>query len=71
MSMLEGELTVGVLEIQGGPTRVQMDLHGPCDQVSFVPDTAIELAQLLVKHARLAGYTGPFTELPLHSQETH
>jgi hypothetical protein len=63
---------VGLYEYDNGrPCEVGIDLHEPCEVVSFPPEYAIHLAQLLVKHARLAGYAGPFVELPLQAQPHH
>lgn len=67
----DGTLVVGVLDTQDQrPPEVCIDLGEPCDVISFPPEYAILLAQLLVKNARLAGYTGPFVELPVEENHT-
>ncbi|MDB5730720.1 MAG: hypothetical protein JWQ03_615 [Variovorax sp.] len=65
----EHELAVGVLTV-GETAQVAIDFGEPCDLISFPPDLAVHLAQLIVKNARLAGYTGPFVELPVQAQQT-
>jgi hypothetical protein len=57
------ELQVGVMEHADAP-EVGVSFSIQVDVLSFEPADAVHFAQLLVKNARLAGFTGEFTELP-------
>lgn len=66
-----GTLVVGTYEAGNGrKPEVAIDMLEPCTVISFPPDYAVHLAQLLVKYARLCGYEGPFVELPLQGSDT-
>jgi hypothetical protein len=67
------ELKVGVLTpTEDRPAwQVAVDFDARVDVISFPPEFAVHFAQLLLKNARLAGYTGPFVELPLYPAAPH
>jgi hypothetical protein len=62
-----GELFVGIVDLQGErPDEVAIDFGPqPASLISFPPEYAVLMAQMLVKHARILGYTLPFVELPV------
>jgi len=65
------ELRVGIFEAHADrPAEVAIDFGATVNVLSFPPEFAVHLAQMLVKNARIAGFTGEFVELPIHAN-TH